>query len=367
MKELTKIAIFSIFLSGPVISQVVNIRGIGDAMTVDETGVALPKGEAATKAIREAAINGIDRILEQQSSALRQQFNERARDNDEIGKLLRNIINDAKVTTTAIPEQKITRATLDGAFDMQTLRDVLNRIPKLREDVKRSGENTAVFFTVRTTAQTVRNTGTRERVNEDIESVESASEIAEEDSIEVREQVTQNIQKVDMRTDIKGAEMTEMIADSQFKPLFGTGLLSQLSSKGFKEITDGSFFVISEEMDKDITERNDLRPTTWRKLMAEIQEEGDGIEIVIIGSLDFAMPGIDPVSGLSMVEATMSGKVYRIVQGRRQPLLVAGLPPQSAKGIGPSQENAKQSALNSMSVLAANEIISALKNNDVIE
>jgi hypothetical protein len=336
-------------------------------MTVNENGVALPKGEAATQAIREAAINGIDRILEQQSSALRQQFNERARDNEEIGQLLRNIINDAKVTTNAIPEQKMTRATVDGAFDMQALRDALNRIPRIRENVKRSGENTAVFFTVRTTAQTTRNTGTKESASETIESVESASEIVEEDSIEAREQVGRDVKKVDIRADIKGAEMTEMMADSQFKSLFGTGLLSQLSSKGFKEITDGSFFEISEEMDKDITERNDLRPKTWKNLIAEIKEEGDDIEVVIIGSLDFAMPTTDPVSGLSIVEATMSGKVYRIVKGRRQPSLVAGLPPQTAKGVGPSQENAKQSALNAMSVLAANEIITALKNNDVIE
>ena len=103
MKTLKKLTIYFIFLAGPVFSQVVDIRGIGDAMTVNENGVALPKGEAATQAIREAAINGIDRILEQQSSALRQQFNERARDNEEIGQLLRNIINDAKVTTNAIP------------------------------------------------------------------------------------------------------------------------------------------------------------------------------------------------------------------------------------------------------------------------
>jgi hypothetical protein len=367
MKTPKKITICFILLAGQALSQVIDIRGIGDAMTVNESGVALPEGEAATQAIREAAINGIDRILEQQSSALRQQFNERARVNEEIGQLIRNIINDAKVTTNAIPEQKMTRATVEGAFDLQALRDILNRIPKINDDVIRSSENTAVFFTVRATKQIVSDAGIVEIASENIDSVETASEGTEEESIEVREKVEQNAKKKFIRSDSRGAEMAEMIADSQFKPLFGTGLLSQLSAKGFNDITDGSFFEISEEMDKDITERNDLRPATWRSLIDEIKKEGDGVEVVIIGSLDFAMPGIDPVSGLSIVEATMSGKVYRIIEGRRQPSLVAGLPPQSAKGTGPSQENAKQSALNAMSVLAANEIITALKNNSVVK
>jgi hypothetical protein len=367
MKNITSIILFLFLLAGLSYSQVVEIRGIGDAKTVDEKGVALPEGEAANKAIREAAINGIDKVLEQQSIALRQQFNERARDNDKIIQLLTDIISNAKVTTTALPDQKMTRATLAGSFDIHALRDILNTIPKSPGKADgRSGDNVAVFFTVRSTVKTSREDSSSDKNLEIIDSSETGSEKIEDGAISIdeknrREKIVTDISKIDI-----GAEITKLVPDPQYKPQFGTGLLTQLSAKGFKDMTDGSFFESSEQMDKDILESNGLKAGTWRSLMQEIKNDGDNIEVVIVGSLDFAMPTIDPVSGLSLVEATMSAKVYRIVEGKKQPSFVAGLAPKTAKGVGPSQENAKQSALNTMSVLAADEIITALKNNEVI-
>ena len=367
--DMKKILLLSLLFMGPIssFSQVVEIRGIGDASNVDDKGATLPRAEADKKAIREAAINGIDKLLTQQSEGLKQQFNERARDNEDVQKVISNIINDSKVTTTLISEQKMIRATVEGSFDLQTLRDTLNRIPATTAQVKRAGNQVAVFFTVRTTDRVVGKSADKITQNESVDSTEKGSEEATEESVTVNESVekTQSAEVTQQKTEF--SEKAEMIADTKYKPLFGTGLMSQLSAKGFEEITDGSFFEISDEMDKDITARNDLKPATWRALIEEISKEGDGIEVVVVGSMDLSLPIVDPVSGLSSVEATISAKVYRIVQGRRQPSFIAGLAPSTVKGVGPTQENAKQSAVNAMSVSAANEIITQLKNNKVIE
>jgi hypothetical protein len=106
---------------------------------------------------------------------------------------------------------------------------------------------------------------------------------------------------------------------------------------------------------------------TIAQLLSEVEVENieGGIELIVIGSLDFSIPTKDPISGMNMVEATMSGKVMMLM-GSSIPRTVAALEPKSFKAIGDTQEVAKKRVLEAMAPLTADEIISKLKNNGIL-
>ena len=117
-------------------------------------------------------------------------------------------------------------------------------------------------------------------------------------------------------------------------------------------------------MDKDITSRGQPSPKTLKQLVNEVRTEG-GMELIVIGNLDFSIPTKDPISGMDMVEATMTGKVMK-ASGGGIPRTVAALEPKSFKAVGDTQEVAKKRVLEAMAPLTADEIISKLKNNGTL-
>jgi hypothetical protein len=338
-------------------AQIIDVDGVGDAKVVDAQGKALPEGEPAEKAITNAAVYAIDTALQSQSDNIRQQFQERVVPDDARRKEVRKMISNIKVETSPNTTQKTVRATISGKLDLAEFKDYLNRQAKLQSTVKRSNLEMAVFFTVRRSTQVARGAAV---VKESLNS-ETAKEEVEESSLNIEEAA----KTTESAENIEKADKMSWEADAQLKEPFGTGLIGQFTDKGFEDVVDGSFFEVSDEMDKDITSRGQPSPKTLKQLVSEVRAEG-GMELIVIGSLDFSIPTVDPVSGMNMVEATMSGKVMK-ASGGGIPRTVAALEPKSFKAVGDSQEVAKKRVLEAMAPLTADEIISKLRNNGALD
>lgn len=343
--------------------QIIEVRGMGDAKTVDPSGKPIAVGEAAKKAVRNAAVNAIDKALQHQSDNIRQQFAERIVGDDDREEQVRKIISDVKVETTPVSQQKMVHATISGKFDLNELKDLLNRSDILQAVVERSSQQIAVFFTVRRSTQVSRGGGVRRDIHEDKTNNESATEMAEEGALKIKESSNENSSRTISELDIELADNTSWESDSQSKDLFGTGLMGQLTDKGFAGVVDGSFFESSLSLDEDITNVGYPLPATLKQVVEEVRKE-QNIELIVVCSLDFSIPTRDPVSGQWAIETTMSGKVIRS-SGSGIPQAPAALEPRNLKGIGPTQEVAKKRAIEALAPLAADEIISKLKNNNV--
>ena len=346
-----------------VTAQIIDIKGVGDAKTVDAQGKALPDGEPAKKAIINAAVFAIDTALQGQSDNIRQQFQERIVGDATRGEEVRKMISNAKVETNPDTVQRMVRATISGKLDLTKLKDYMNKKDKLQSAVKRTELEMAVFFTVRRSTQVARGAAVVSEANTDSTNSETAKEEAEEASLTVEEAVNRKETNTDSMDIVEKADRISWEADAQLKEPFGSGLMGQFTDKGFENVVDGSFFEVSDEMDKDITSRGQPSAKTLKQLVNEVRTEG--VELIVIGSLDFSIPTKDPVSGMNMVEATMSGKVMK-ASGGGIPRTVAALEPKSFKANGDTQEVAKKRVLEAMAPLTADEIISKLKNNGTL-
>jgi hypothetical protein len=151
-------------------------------------------------------------------------------------------------------------------------------------------------------------------------------------------------------------------SDDQLKANWGENLLDQFNDKGFEETVDGSFFDVSEKLDDDINNRGKISAKTLRTLVPEVREADLGVELLILGRLDFSKPTRDAVSGMWAAQATMTGKIYSVPLKGVFPKTVAALGSIQRKALGKTQEDAKKSVLAIIAPLGADEIISKLKN-----
>lgn len=364
-KKLLGTTLIIMALTYGVGGQVVDVKGVGDAKTADAKGIQLPAGQAAKQAISNAAVNAIDEVLQQQSDNLRQQFQERVvSDNGRREEVLK-MISNIKVETVPDSMQNLVRANIVGKIDLNELKDYLNKQDKLQSVIKRTNLEMAVFFTVRRSTQVARGASVEVDTKAAAASSEAASEQAAEEGLKVIEEVSKSEKNTTSVDAIEKADKVSWESDAQLKEPFGTGLIGQFTDKGFENVIDGSFFEISDQIDKDITSRGQPSPQTLKSMVSEVKTEGS-TELIVIGNLDFSIPTVDPVSGMKMVEATMTGKVMR-AKGGTIPRVVAALEPKSFKAVGATQEVAKKRVLEAIAPLTADEIISKLRNNGVLE
>lgn len=343
------------------VSGIVNVRGIGSAPLLDGSPGDLSEKQAVTA----ACINAIDRALELQSDALRQQYSERVKGNWENELQVRKLISDIAVQTEKSPKEKITSAKISGKLDMSALRDLLNGMA-VEVDSRRSNLGVAVFFTVRrSVSKTVAHEKAESRDLKQGISTSGEEEITDNGvkTVEAKEESSNSTVK---SANTIHAESIKFAFDPQMKDAFGTGLMTKLAAKGFDSLADGSDFDATEAIDEDTTNKGFPSSSTRRNLLKELQEDGD-IQLYILGKLDFSIPGKDPITGMVTVNTTMTGKVYRITPGKKRASLVAGLGPKSFKGKGRSEEDAKKHILEAMAPLAADEIITALQNKGIVK
>ena len=150
------------------------------------------------------------------------------------------------------------------------------------------------------------------------------------------------------------------------KELFGDGLKSRFASKGINEIFDGAMFESAEQLDTVYGAGESIKSQTWKAVTENISSEEPSIQYLIVGTLDFSFPTKDQISGMPIYSGTVSGKVYKMREPGKMPTVVGGLPPLEAKISAPTQQDAKKRVVAKLSELAADEIISYLKQKGTL-
>jgi hypothetical protein len=369
MKKLLLIALF--LPLAQIHAQMLEIRGIGDAKVVDATGKPLPPGEGAKQAVRAAAINSIDQLLEAQSSNIRQQFNERVKGSVEREEEVKGMINDLKVVVDPIPEQKIVRVRIVGSLDLNTLKDKMNQWTKINTQVVTSSKKAAIFFSLVQTASTEKGiVKIKTEDHQDKGRTQSGTEQLEAGGVQVQEKESTTDTKIEGIARIETADKTTSESNDRLKNHFGTGLMTQFASKGFDGVIDGaSEYEAAVELDMDFNKTGKPTPKTWRKLIQEIKELSPDVEMIVVGHIDFSAATEDPVTGMRKVETTMFGEVYKIDADPKSSskVFIAGLANKNRSATANIEEDAKKRALEAMAPLAADEIISQLNNKDLLK
>ena len=346
-----------LFLSLGIHAQVIDVKGIGEVDAKDGDGKEIPLKQTIQAATHMACLKAVEEAISHEPAALRQQFGERVGDDEARKKTVAGLVTDRFIET--MPRPKLStprmRVYLRGKLDMAALRDQLNLWPKIEEKALQADVVAAVFFTVRRTVAVRNGDAEERRENNKEKGKEKLDENGIETEEDIRERKERRIEKI--------FEEAKLEADPEFKAQWGTGLLGQFTEKGFKDMVDGALFDVSDALDADVTKRGSPAAKTLMKMMAEVRELDDSMTMVILGTLDFSQPTVDPVSGLWSVQGTASGKIWK-VPSRGLPRTIAALSPVRHKALARSQQDAKGKALAEIAPLVADEIISKLVNKD---
>ena len=359
----------SLFAAAPI-----SISGQGTASYTNLFGK--PDKSVENQAKANAVVDAINRSLENQPEALRQQFKSAGSNIPLDDYFSKKLVTETSSKTIEDKENKILTFLFQGNLDLTALRDVLNAVPKdqIKNTVNLSDALVAVFFTVRETAETtVHDVNVKKEVNVSTAKAsnsESQGDVSASDTGISKSETSLKQNKNSAKISESGSSTTKSDdvtyrLDKMSKDLFGDGLRARFNSKGINKIYDGSFFDSAEDIDEAYGAGNSIKSKVWKKVVANINEEQPSVKYLIVGTLDFSMPTTSPVTNMPLYSGTVSAKVYEL-QGSGIPLSVGGLPPLEAKIAASTQQDARKRVVAKLSELAADEIISTLRNKGIL-
>ncbi|MEI6715412.1 MAG: hypothetical protein WCO60_16770 [Verrucomicrobiota bacterium] len=357
-----RILLLLFILTNTGFAEIVSVRGQGDITYKALMGK--PSDTEKAEAQKKAIFDAITRALGNQSEALRQQFNERSDTllSDELKSFVRNLKADF------IPEPKTKKLTshVTGELDLGALRDLLNQVPKAKTQVALSSAEVAVFFTVRETSENTvsiqnRTLSGSSASNKEVE----ASQKAGDTGVSTQETVLVQKKENASLSETQKADVQKFRLDGASRDAFGAALQGQFGDKGFKQIVDGAMFESATILDTQFGSGDAVPPAVWKQLTTEVKTAEPSVQYVIVGTLDFSIPTKDPISGMQKVTGTVAGKIYQL-GGAGLPRLVAALAPVTNSGVAPTQQDAKKRVLAAMGPMAADEILTKLKNKGAL-
>lgn len=362
----------SLFAAAPI-----SISGQGTAPYTNLFGK--PDKSVEDLAKSNAITDAINRALENQTESLRQQFKSAGQSikleeyfNQKIVTELSTIlINDNK-------EDKVITLRFDGKLDLTALRDALNAVPAEKHitTVNRSDASVVVFFTVReSTGVTIHDSEVKKEssVNSsEAKNSESEGDISATDTGTNKSETSLKQNKQQVKESSSGSvtlktDKIEYELDENSKDAFGEGLKARFISKGIKEIIDGAMFDCADVIDEAYGSGGAPKSKDFKAITENILEESPGVQFFIIGTLDFSYPTNDPVTGMPTYNGTITGKVYQMGEPGKKPTQVSGLAPQESKQSAQTQQDAKKRVVAQLAELAADEIISQLRVNQVLK
>lgn len=110
------------------------------------------------------------------------------------------------------------------------------------------------------------------------------------------------------------------------------------------------------DIENDYKSGNDLQPKTLRAVATGLKEAQ--IPLIALGTLDVGLPTKDPQTGLMRVSVTVNAKVWDVTKPIPRTRVAVG--PVSYAGVGPSDDEARGSALKLAASSAAQELSSRM-------
>lgn len=318
---------------------------------------------AAEEAQKEAVKNGLDSMISSQSDAIRQLYEERK---PGIYQTLINLSNNVANSQKDNADTHSMEVTVTASIDEDVLKDTLMNSPSTQKAVNLNDTQVALFFTARHVSSVVQHQATIKADSTSAESSETAVAEAETTAtLTSSEAVSRKSSSETSSSKTLKSDVVEYQLDGPARDEFGTALSARILDKGFENIVDGAMFDVSAEFDAAFAKGDVVPAAVWRKVVASIREEEPSIEYLISGTLDIGTPRRDDMTGMWEVEATMTGKVYKL--GNKIPRLVATLQPQTLKGKAPDQLQAKKRALAGIAPIAVDEMLAKLKAKNIIK
>lgn len=362
MKKITSFILSVLCLALPNEILAADLTISGKCSVEYQPAIKSSRQEAAEEAQKEAIRNGLDAMMSSQPSAIRQLYEERK---PGIYSTLINLARDVENT------QKDNRAThsmevkVSAVIDEDVLKDTLMSESATKKTVSLSDTPVAVFFTARNVVSAEQHHGTAKASSKATTTGESAvAEGETETTLTTTESRTESSVSESSSSTLVKSDVLTYELDGPSREEFGAALSARMLDKGFEDMIDGAMFDVSEVLDEAFGEGNVVRASVWRKVVAAIREEDPSIAYMIVGTLDFGTPRKDSMTGMWLVEATMTGKVYKL--GAKTPRLVATLEPQTLKGRAADQLQAKKRALSGIVPPAVDEILAKLKAKNII-
>jgi hypothetical protein len=346
----------------PGFAEIISVRGQGEAPT--RAPIGKPTDTEKSEAQKKAIMDAITRALSNQSDALRQQFNERSDTllSDEIKAFIRN----PKVQFSYDPKEKKVTAFMNGDLDLSAMKDLLNQMPKAKTQAALSNAEVAIFFTVRETSEnTVQLRNTTSNLTAASNKEAEASQKASDTGVSTQETTLVQKKANVTEAETQRADVQKFKLDGSSRDAFGAALQGQFGDKGFKQIVDGAMFESSSVLDTQFGSGDAVPPRVWKQLTDEVKTAEPSVQYVIVGTLDFSIPTKDPISGMAKLTGTVAGKIYQL-GGNGLPRLIAALQPVTQSAVAPTQQDAKKRVLAAVGPMAADEIITKLKNKGAL-
>ena len=359
---LHRLLIALVLVVTPALGEVISVRGMGEATT--KAPIGKPTDDEKAEARRKAAFDAIDRALRNQSDALRQQFNERSEALRSVE--LQAFIKNQNVQYSNDPKAKKVTALLSGDLDLSAMKDSLNQMPKAKTQAVLSNAEVALFFTVRETSENIVSTRESAIARSDAKNKEvEANQKAGDSGVSTQETALLQKRSSVSETETTKADVQKYRLDAASREAFGSALQSQFSDKGFRQIVDGAMFDTAQVLDAQFGSGDVVPAKVWRALTDDVRQAEPSVQFVIIGTLDFSIPTKDPISGMPKLTGTVTGKIYQL-GGAGLPRLVAALQPVTQAAAAGTQQDAKKRVLSALGPMAADEIITKLKNKGAL-
>ncbi len=318
---------------------------------------------AAEQAQQEAIRNGLDAMMSSQPSAIRQLYEERKPN------IYKQLIDLARDIENKCKDNKATHSmevTVSGIIDEDAMKDTLMNQGAVKKTVSLDDTQVAVFFTARNVVSVEQHgVEVKSTSNSSATSETSVAETAADSSLSAAEARAEKKSSVSSTSKIQKSDTFAYELDGPSREEFGAALSGRMLDKGFENIIDGAMFDVAAVLD-DAFGKGDVVPASvWRQVVKAIKEEDPSITYMIVGTLDLGAPRKDSMTGMWVVEATMTGKVYQLTA--RLPRMVATLQPLSIKGKAPDQLQAKKRALSSLTPVAVDEMLAKMKAKNIIK
>jgi hypothetical protein len=366
-------AITALFLSTlSLLADPVRISGRGDANYTNPIGKPGKEVEAAAR--KEAIYNAVDRALEGQSDALREQFKKFGKTMTAEEYEAKGIVTESR-KATAIPDPKARKVTVlfEGTLDIQALRDKMNATSSTEggTDVKLSKVAAMVFFTVRETTENFIHGDKIVTGAKRLDTVEAEKNVAVSGSDESLSAKGNAARLRETKTSVevgvaKRTDKQKFALDGPSRDAFGAGLKEIFTAKGFKKIKDGTMLEVSKEVDEAYGSGEGLPAAVKKKMVKEVVENMPKVRYMVVGTVDFSMPTLDKVTGQHQYVGRITGDVWEMDEDGGLPDVVAALAPTQVTMSADTQQDAKARVIRKISQEAANDIITKLRNKEGI-
>ncbi len=321
------------------------------------------KASATKMAQRYAAIHAIEQMMSSQPSAIRQLYQDRKPGiMDEILALCSQVNNEQSIAKN---KNEVT-VVFSAVIDEDALKDLLQRKDAVQQTVELDSTEIAVFFTARNAASVRKQNSSmvNDSTSEKNKKASNSGNIDDENVQSESNVVERETKTTDVAT-IVNADRINYELDAPAREEFGTALISRFAEKGFEEIIDGAMLDASALLDEAYGSGDVVPAKTWRSIVSNLRENEPTVQYMVVGTLDLGIPRVDEQTNMWVVEATVSGKIYKM--SRNIPRVVTALSPQTQKAKAADQLQAKKRALSGLTPLAADEILAKLKAKKIIK